>query len=177
MDHLGHDFWADTQFCFFQSIISALPFLFYLISVQKVLLPNENNWSNVTDTPQNWRKWVTSDWLRPCGEVCVEVGTEICLSWSSGSPSPPPAPLTKTPEPCVNTVRSACVVLIRTCGGYYIRTLLPGAAFGLQAEDLLLDLHQLTPQGVLLCQDAGDHGLGFISGQVRLKGRRQAPLH
>lgn len=87
--------------------------------------------------------------------------------------------MTKIPEARVNTLSSVVVVLIRACGGNYIRTLplFPGAAFGLRAEDLLLDLHQLTPQGVLLRQDAGDHGLGFISGQVRLKGCKQAPPH
>lgn len=55
----------------------------------------------------------------------------------------------------------------------YITTLpaFPGSGFILQAEESLLQLHQLTPQGVFLSQDSGDHGLGFISGQVRLKGR------
>ena len=53
----------------------------------------------------------------------------------------------------------------------YITTLLllRVTVFGLQAEDLLLELHQLTPQGVLLSQGAGDHGLGLISGQIRLQ--------
>lgn len=53
----------------------------------------------------------------------------------------------------------------------YITTLLllSVAAIGLQAEDLLLELHKLTPQGVLLSQGVGDHGLGLVSGQVRLQ--------
>lgn len=57
------------------------------------------------------------------------------------------------------------------CVRNYIRALalLSGAAFGLRAEDPLLELHQLAPQGVLLSQDAGNHGLGLISGQVRLE--------
>lgn len=61
-------------------------------------------------------------------------------------------------------------VLMCACVRNYITTLplSSGAAFGLQAEDLLLELHQLTPQGVLLSQHAGDHGLGLISGQVCL---------
>lgn len=48
----------------------------------------------------------------------------------------------------------------------YITTLpaFPGSGFSLQAEESLLQLHQLTPQGVFLSQDSGDHGLGFISG-------------
>lgn len=76
----------------------------------------------------------------------------------------------KNPEPCINIISSVCVVfmcvLIGACVRNYITTLplFPVAAFCLQAEDLLLELHQLTPQGVLLSQDAGDHGLGFISG-------------
>lgn len=54
----------------------------------------------------------------------------------------------------------------------YIRTLqfqLPGAVCGLWAEDPPLELHQLAPQGVLLSQGVGNHGLGLISRQVRLQ--------
>lgn len=62
-------------------------------------------------------------------------------------------------------------MLIFACVRNYIRALLvfSGAVFGLQTEDPLLELHQLTPQSVLLSQDAGDHGLGLVSGQVRLE--------
>lgn len=44
-----------------------------------------------------------------------------------------------------------------------------GAALGVKAENLFLELHQLAPQGVLFSQDAGDHGLGFIPGLIRLE--------
>lgn len=68
-----------------------------------------------------------------------------------------------------------CCVLItvRVCVTIYVtsRQLFYGAVFGLQAEDSLLDFHQLTPQGVLLSQDAGDHCLGLISGQVCLEAK------
>lgn len=47
-----------------------------------------------------------------------------------------------------------------------------GAALGLHAADLLLELDQLRAQGVLLSQDTGNHGLGLVSGQVRLEARR-----
>lgn len=69
--------------------------------------------------------------------------------------------------------------LICVCARNYLGTalpLFPGAAIGLQTEDPLLELHQLTPQGVLLSEDAGDHSLGLISGQVRLKARVQSVL-
>ena len=80
---------------------------------------------------------------------------------------------------CINIISSVCVVrslgadTLCVCVRIYITTrqLFYGAVFGLQAEDSLLDLHQLTPQGVLLSQDAGDHGLGLISGQVCLEAK------
>lgn len=77
----------------------------------------------------------------------------------------------------ININISVCVVFmcVLICARVrnYITTLplFSGAAFGLEAEDSLLELHQLTPQSVLLSQEAGDHGLGLVSGQVRLKAR------
>lgn len=54
---------------------------------------------------------------------------------------------------CINIISSACVVCslgadtVRVCVTIYItsRQLFYGAVFGLQAEDSLLDFHQLTP--------------------------------
>lgn len=67
------------------------------------------------------------------------------------------------------------------CVLIYIRTLplFPGSGGGirLQAAESLLQLHQLTPQGVFLSQDSGDHGLGFISGEVRLNGQTRDMTH
>lgn len=83
----------------------------------------------------------------------------------------------KNTEHHINMIISVCVVFmcVLICAGVtnYITTLplLSGAASGLQAEDSLLEFHQLTPQGVLLSQDVGDHGLGLVSGQVRLEAR------
>lgn len=59
---------------------------------------------------------------------------------------------------CVNVV----ICVLKT----YIRFLQAGsgAALCLKREDGVLQLHQLTPQCVLLSQDAGDHGLGIVSG-------------
>lgn len=76
------------------------------------------------------------------------------------------------PQQCINIVISvrlcACVCV---CVWNYTTALLliPRAAFGLQAEELFLEFHQLRPQGVLLSQDMGDHGLSFISWYICLK--------
>lgn len=69
-------------------------------------------------------------------------------------------------------------MLVLVYASNYIRalSLLLERSLGLQAEDLLLELHQLTPQGVFLSQDAGNHGLGLISGQVRLEAWEESTI-
>lgn len=61
-------------------------------------------------------------------------------------------------------------MLIGYCIKIYISALsaLPGVVHGFQAEEFLLELHQLRPEDVLLGQDACDHGLGLVSGQICL---------
>lgn len=57
------------------------------------------------------------------------------------------------------------------------RPWLSGGSVGLQAEESLLQLNQLTPQRVFLRQHSGDHGLGFVSGEVRLNRSTQDITH
>ena len=63
-----------------------------------------------------------------------------------------------------------CVVLICVCMRNDLRALLLLSG----SEAPLLELHQLAPQGVLLSQDASNHGLGLVSGLVRLETREHS---
>lgn len=79
----------------------------------------------------------------------------------------------------IHSERVVFLGVLHACASIYIGSLSPllQRAADLQAEDLLLDLHQLTPQSVFLSQDAGNHGLGLISGQVCLEDGDSLQLH
>lgn len=103
--------------------------------------------------------------MRPCDTACGACGAAPPRS-SSDPPSPRLAPVRQTQVSAWTLAALQALAAAAVCS-YRLRL---GASSALQAEEPLLELHQLGPQGVLLGQDARYHRLGFVSGQVRLKG-------
>lgn len=114
-------------------------------------------------SPLHHRKSWTWGRVRPCGRVCGGARMWILHCWICGSSTALPSPVAKAQKALREHVSLYlwCSLLYR-----FVR-----CVSDLEAEEALLQLHQLTPQGVLLCQDSGDHGLGLVSGQVRLETR------